>query len=332
MNKINNINIGAKGYYKLTVLDKSGNVKKDKSTDYIDNVVSYSGAYESLIVRGIFQSYQCAIGTGTVERTRSSTSLGNLSTGYSNTVGASRTGNEVDNLDGTSTVTLSRTFTFGLGAKVGTFSEVGVYDGSVFIAGQLIKDEFGAPTTITLLSDEQLIVTYVLEWTVPILPVLAGTGSVTDANSNVYNYEVWAQSYFNIPEIGNSSSSKNYSTGVGVYIPRAANGTTDYNYDIYLKGFSFSAGHDGIGNVTYNCGGATLSPSEGVFTDCGYIGASVGNNRFPYGSEFDITEVGGLVYNGTTANSYPIVVKFLNTFTKTSNDSFQLSISTTLSV
>lgn len=52
------------------------------------------------------------------------------------------------------------TFTFSQGAVVGNVSELGIGSDSVLYSRALILDQYGNPTTITLLSDEQLRVTW----------------------------------------------------------------------------------------------------------------------------------------------------------------------------
>lgn len=326
--------MGSKGYYKLTVLDAAGNIKTDKSTGIIANVVTYGGAFEALIGIGIFQAYECGIGTGTVERVRSSTDLGNLDAGKSNSVSASRTGNEVDNGDGTSTVTVTRTFEFVLGDKVGTFSEVGVYDGSVFIAGQLIKDSGGSPTTITLLADEQLIVTYIIEWTVPIVSTQVGSGTVTDAASNTYNYQIWSQPYFaTYGSLGDSTVTRRYANPprpadeVGFF---AANGTTSLadSGDVG-GGYGNRYSHNGSGVVTVTSEPFTFSPTSITFTNLVFMCMYCFDSN---DSASNIVDTATALNRSSTLSFTTFVVKFLDPITKTSSDSFALEISATINL
>jgi hypothetical protein len=337
MKKINSIDMGSKGYYKLTVLDAAGNIKPEKSTGIIDNVVTYGGAYDSLIniFGGIFASYTCQVGTGTVERTRSSTGLGNVVAGTSNLVSASRAGNEVDNLDGTSTLTLSRTFSFTLGSKVGTFSEVGVFDGAVFIAGQLIKDEVNAPTTVTILADEQLVVTYTIEWTVPNVSVLMGTGTVTDALGGTYDYEVYAQPYFaEFANIGGAdqeirwSNANSIADEIGFY---AADGTTSlYDSNDLGSGFSGLFSHNGTGVATVTSPTISISPSGGSWTNLVFITLyGVGSAEAARNGVANTTTV-----TGASANIHrlPIIIKFVDPVTKTSNDTFAFAVTASVNL
>lgn len=333
----NNINMGAKGYYKLSVLDSFGKEKEEKSVPYVCNVVTFAGAYDALVAdsAAIFDGYYAAIGTGTTEITRSNSSLNAEDPGRTGYDLAYRGGNEVDNLDGTSTITLSRSFSFSLGEKVGTFSEVGVYSsssGDVFIAGQLIKDEFGSPTTITILSDEQLAITYVIEWTVPNEAQLVGSGTVTDAASNIYNYEVYAQPYFSEYGVGASTDISRYNRYEGDEVGFfGADGVTSlYDSGDVGSGYLNLTTHDGSGVVTFDTGEISLSPTQGSFSGLVYLSF--------YGKTSNNTERGGVV--NTTTNigfdseysRYSLLIKFLDPITKTSSQSFRIRASHTITV
>lgn len=338
MNK--SINLGSKGYYSLSVLDKDGNIKEDKSIGTVDNVITYAGAYASLISSNgtspLFSYLYAAVGTGTVERSRDSIGLGAESGGRSSGASSSRSGNEVDNLDGTSTLTLTRTLAFSLGQLVGTFSEVGLYNastGGTFIAGQLIKDELGNPTTITLLADEQLIVTYTLEWIVPNTSVNVGTGSVTDANSNVYNYEVWAQPYFSDYTVGGTYYYSRYfsSNAADEQVFRDSLGTGNYGISIDTgTGWSGRVSHDGSGTVTATTQPYTYSPTEFNAVDIVFVGfyASAYTS-----TNLDIVDTSkALTASSLTSAAPALFIKFLNPITKTSNDSFSIQASLTLTL
>jgi len=329
----NTVSMSAKGYYSLSVLDNFGKVKKTKSVGNTSNVVTYVGAYQSLIASSLFAGNYAAVGTGTTEIARSSTALGAESGGgRTGGVGASRGGNEVDNLNGTSTLTLTRNLSFSLGAKVGTFSEIGLFSsssGGVFIAGQLIKDEFGDPTTITILSDEQLIVTYTIEWTVPNTSNLAGTGTVTDAASNTYNYEIWAQSYFSAYAVGSSDQQVRYFKDYNQLAFRGANGTSDYGISVDSAN-TWSVSHDGSGIVTATADSKTYSPTEITFTDVVYIGFYTFSGT---DSRSDIVDTGSdLAASSTNVPGPAVYIKFLNPISKNDTESFDIGLSVTLNI
>lgn len=262
--KTDPINLGAKGYYSLNVYKEDGSEVVEKRIKDSQNVVTYDGAYRLFFGGRMFSSMYANIGTGTTELTRTSPGLGNRFSASSNGVGAARSGNEVDNGDGTSTLTLTRTMTFALGSTPGTFSEVGISlgsDGSGFIAGQLIKDEFGTPTTITVLSDEQLRVTYTLELTVPNggqdAPLI-GTGSVTTPEG-VSSYSVYAQPFFAEYAVGSSIVVTRHNNIDGrAFVSSAPNSGATY----FDAGGTDSISHDGAGTVTRLTADGTASPSS----------------------------------------------------------------------
>jgi len=330
------IKMGVKGRYSLSVLDKNGKIKKEKSINNTSNAVTYNGAYVSFCFSGLFDTYYAAIGTGTTEITRSSASLNNEDSGRTSGQSATRAGNEVDNEDGTSTLTLSRTFSFSLGEKVGTFSEVGLYNSSAsgtFIAGQLIKDEFGAPTTITILSDEQLVITYILEWVYPNASQLAGSGTVTDNASNTYNYEIYTQPYFGIYTINNSNPTSRYIGNasfdeVGFF---AADGVTSlYNTNSLGNGFVGKITHDGSGTVTYTTAAELFSPASSSFTALTYLSFYTFNSDVAADSGVLNTTTNIGYVNSTSA--FPMLIKFLNPIDKTTSQSFGITASFTVTL
>jgi len=332
----NNIKMSVKGRYGISVLDKNKKVKKEKSVNNVFNVVTYEGAYYSLIGSGLFESHYAAVGTGTTELSRSSPNLTSEVSGRTAYQDASRGGNEVDNLDGTSTVTLSRTFPFSLGSKVGTFSEVGLYtlaSNGTFIAGQLIKDEFGNPTTVTVLSDEQLVITYILEWTLPNTSQLIGSGTLTDASSNTYDYEMYAQPYFNDYTVGSSSEKFRYDEGgttteIGFY---AADGSTSL-FDSGSRGSGFDnlLVHDGSGTVTVTTRNEVFSPSDGNYTGLTYL-----SFYSPSSSNSVWSGVSDTATNtafSSDLSRFPLLIKFVDPITKTSDQSFSITASYTITL
>jgi hypothetical protein len=326
----------SKGYYSLSVLDINGKEKQEKSVPYVGNVITYAGAYVSLIgADGPTNTLYAAIGTGTTEIVRADTGLGVASSGRSGGAGANRSGNETDNGDGTSTLSFTRTMTFSLGSKVGTFSEIGVYTSATtgtFVAGQLIKDEFGDATTITLLSDEQLIVTYTLEWVIPIVSNLVGSGTVTDAASNSYGYEIWAQPYYGEYSVGSTTNTIRYyeSNGTGDEVCfRQANGTTSTGASIDA-GPTLSFSHNGTGTVTITANPGTYSPTSTTFTDVVFMGFNFYQGTNNGGDVINTTSpLGRSVSIGTPPAFY---IKFLTPFSKTSSQSFTIDASMTISV
>jgi|SRR5690554_13490 len=276
--KTDPIDLKTKGRFSLSVMDKFGNELKEKRIEDCSNVVTYEGAYKIFFGGGTFSDYHAVIGTGVSEITRTSQGLGNQVHKSSQTATASRAGNEIDNGDGTSTLTLTRTISFPLSGTIGTFSEVGVvHFDNTFIAGQLIKDEFGDPTTITIQDEEQLNVTYTLELIVPngeVIPApIIGTGTVsTPEGSSTYN--IYEMSYFRNYTIG---SSNNSTTGPGYANLLDSTGQNNLLNNAVSAGRSISRT---LGEVTCTYHSINLSPSALDSDDIAYAvwGNFVNNN------------------------------------------------------
>lgn len=338
MKQKNTIKIPSRGYYSISVLDKDGNEVKDKKLKSpTNNVITIAGADWSLFTgtsSNLFSNLFCEIGAGVSEITRDSSGLGQPSSGRSSGVSSSRSGNEVDNLDGTSTLTLTRVFSFGLGEKVGTFSEVGLYSassGGTFVAGQLIKDEFGAPTTVTILSDEQLVVTYTLEWTIPNTSSLVGTGSVLDADNNSYSYEIWAQPYFTDYVLGGTSLKTRaieYNTLAQLFnAARAADGTTSLMPPIDVKGGVLKSVNGNL--VTFSTGTSTYSPSSFSANSIQFFLLKGPNSNAVSATGVNIVDTATALVASNANSQFFVVVKFLNPVTKTSNDTFSITAEVT---
>ena len=271
-------NIGTKinGKFGVQVLDSEGNPVAGKQRPLNGNAVSYDGAAKIFTAvdpgLDIGDFYYAKVGTGSVERTRSDTGLAVAKAAVTSTERPSRNSwVEVDNLDGTATYTITFTLPFSLGAVTGTISEVALYRdvSDTYLAGQLIKDELGDPTTVTILADEQLIVTYSMEFTGPLEGTLIGSGTV-DADGVSTNYEIYAQpllKWYNIHQ--NTDTTIRYSSGViGDAHVYASNGTTKLASTTIG---SSVVSHDGIGTVSWNNSAASFAPSSFSSTDVRYL-------------------------------------------------------------
>lgn len=318
----------SKGYFSLAVTKADGTPVPAKSIKNNTNVVTYTGAVRALLTSPISESYYAGVGTGTTEIVRSDTNLGNVSSGLSAAGTPNFTvGDIVDNGNGTCTATLTRVMQFPVGAKVGTFSEVGMFwttnpSGSL-VAGQLIKDEFGSPTTITVLADEQLTVTYTLEFTLPNAPYLAGTGVLTDASGNTYSYELWNQPYFE-----DASTVSRYGRSGRVNI-RGVDGTSILGVTSSLPNMYFRSSdlvHDGAGNVTWPSQVMSASPSAFSATGIGFILPQGGSTNTNGNWNISNTEQPYVKY-GT-----PVILKLLNPITKTSSDTLEVQIELEITV
>jgi len=321
----------SKGYYSLSVFKEDGTEVVEKAVNKTCNVVTYNGAYTILFEKRIGINLSAVVGTGTTELTRSSTGLSNETETSSSNVESDRS-TEVTNGDGTATSTITRTLEFNLGQVVGTISEVGLkytyYTG--FIAGQLIKDEFGDPTTITLLEDEQLIVTYTLEFTFPdasasVQPIV-GSGSVT-VPTGTSTYNIYSQPYY-CEYIDLDSTLSRVSSSKRMYVMNNSSGNV-----ITVIGDNTApiTSHDGAGNVTINFTEQLAAPSDFNSTDIKFISIGAEDYRSTF-SGLDPTSkravndtFGG--YGTTVA-----IAEFSPALTKTSSDSMTVHFTAAFTV
>lgn len=278
------VTLGSKGYYSLNVYKSDGTEVVEKRVTDSQNVVTFEGAYQIFFEGRMFSLMYANVGTGVTELTRSSSGLGNRFSASSSYGGAARAGNEVDNGNGTSTLTLTRTMPFSLGATTGTFSEVGMSleaNGTNFIAGQLIKDEFGSPTTITILADEQLRVTYTLELTVPNGGQGAkniGSGTVTTPEGTS-NYTIYSQPFFSGYTVGSSGSDVVAYKSSMSYLRNAGEASSGVATEFNVGNPSVSRSD---GTVTIVTGSATAAPSSFSKTSLKYQLFGQGNVNAAY--------------------------------------------------
>jgi len=326
--KTSKIPVTSRGSFQLNVYKADGTEVLEKQIKKTENVVTYEGAYAALFDGNIFGGMRAIVGTGTTEITRTDTSLGNK-TATGNNIGAA-VFPEVDNEDGTATHTYTRTSSFALGGVVGTISEVGLEASTTFIAGQLIKDEFGNPTTLTLLSDEQLVVSYTLEFTYPngSLAVQASIGSgqvTTPTGTSDYNLygQPWKNNYLtarnNIvdtwvrAEYISNVYTINDSQGDVLFAKNSASSlTTTRTVDVVVIDFKE----------------VIMSPSEFNSTDIAFITAGSGSASNTYGAQVDnVTKRTSSSAGGFgSSNSTMMVAEFDAPLTKTDTDSMTVHL------
>jgi len=318
------IKLGSKGYFGLAVYKADGTEVTEKRVSDTDNVVTYAGAYNLFFGSSnydLLSRMKTQVGTGTTELTRASAGLTSLLTTTSAYTDSNRSGNEVSNADGTATLTSVRTNDFSLGQVVGTISEVGLisYSGG-FIAGQLIKDEFGSPTTLTLLADEQLVVTYTLVLTYPdgsgsfsqAAPVV-GSGTVTTP-SGTSDYTMYSQPFF-AQYLGTGSYTRTYGAS-SEYLFLSSTGAPSYGFG---SSANPSVTHDGTTGVSMNFSSKTVAPADYASSDISFIsaGSSYANIYF---SEVEPTTKLSLSRD-SSSSAVLTVVEFVPALVKTSSDS-----------
>jgi len=168
------------GYYKLSIKRKNGSI--DDVTDWFKNIITNQGLdYFGSSARSSMLSY-CQVGTGTTTPSQSDIALSSLlaSTNSKSVVAnASTTSSPYYNY-------LRIQYSFATGGVTGNITEIGTGWGlsSSLFSRSLILDGSGNPTSITVLSDEQLIATYELRMSMPTSDL---AGSIT-LNSISYTW------------------------------------------------------------------------------------------------------------------------------------------------
>lgn len=189
--------MGLAGEYRIKARKADGSGRERILADWFSNNIVEVGL-DNLINDG-WKQY-CQVGTGTTPATNNDTALATpvLST--------SAISNVVNSALGSSPwyTQSSCDYTFPVGA--GTYTEVGVasgpHDGSfILFSRALIVDSMGAPTAITVLADEYLVVTYRLRNYPPLTDVTGniGVGSDTHAYtiraSQVNTADLWVGAF-----------------------------------------------------------------------------------------------------------------------------------------
>jgi len=170
MNKQINTRSGVKGYYRVQVLDKDRNVKRD--TGWFPNLITDRGLdylcslYNELNGRPQYLIARCTVGTGSA--TPAASDLHLAGTVLGTVIAYNFASVWVSTPEYYAKMT--NTYEFALGAVVGNVAEVGLGPSNYVLTSPyddlfsraLIVDGLGAPTTITVLSDEILRVFYEL--------------------------------------------------------------------------------------------------------------------------------------------------------------------------
>ena len=162
-----NMPLGLKGRYKLQV-KKAGEVVNESG--WSDNLVTDLGLNIIAEYYNVFMRY-CHVGDGNTAPANSDTALAGFVAGVDGGDSVTTT------LDTTNRYAIvSKTYTFSNGAAAGNIAEVGVgraASGTVLFSRALVLDTQKNPTTITVQSDEDLVVIYEL-W------IKQPTGDFTD--------------------------------------------------------------------------------------------------------------------------------------------------------
>jgi hypothetical protein len=199
MNLEINMELQAAGFFRLQAT-KDGEVTRD--TGWFRNLVTDAGLnYLGAATTNDALSY-CHVGSGSAAPDELDTSLATF-------IASHQSGSSIASAQSTAPYYGKRTitYTFSTGQAAGNISEVGIANktsssdpGFVMWSRALVLDGDGDPTTITVLSDEQLVVTYELRYYPPTDDVTT-TGTIngdsydiTIRAANVTNAGYWANS------------------------------------------------------------------------------------------------------------------------------------------
>ena len=282
--------LGIKGGYSLRVFKSDGREVSEKHVPQVNNVVTDMGMQDMIFsTNGAFRSATAVVGTGTMAITETSTVLGSLlktSPGNFSPVddGDSSAFTHTNNGDGTVTTQAVYTIGFNIGDFNGdSISEVGLasQNSSTLFAGQLIKDGNGNPTTITILSDEQLVVEYFIELTSWFTRQEVASGSIT-VNGVTSTYHLYVNPFLRDNTLSNSSDRTIFSkVDQGAYFIEDSTRTRLFQVDQpFAEFFTFDPISGGF-QVNFS---KTFSPSSFSSTDIKAVvlGNDSGNSTNPF--------------------------------------------------
>lgn len=231
-----NVHSKVSGRYRITVQNSDGSIRKE--TGWFDNLVTNNGL--DLMYNSDYLT-ACAVGTNNATPAVTDTQLGGLLASTA-TIQSSNTGKQLATPP--YYVYTQNSYRFAQGAVVGNVAEVGVGLSSTNLFSRaLVLDGSGNPTTITVLSDEILVVEYEMRLQIPGSDT---SGTFTD-NGTTYNWT--ARALF--------IDSETY------WVPRVIGPRMRFNSS--TVGFNAAAAHDGsIGTVFQSPGGARATAGPGT--------------------------------------------------------------------
>jgi hypothetical protein len=247
------------GFFKMEARKLDGSVRP--LTGWFPNLVTDVGL--NRIGQGSYLN-ACHVGTNNTAPANSNTSLAGYVAGTTTSVSGSNGAQATAPYYGWK----RKTFRFGIGAATGNLSEVGVATAAanggstVLFSRALILDEFGDPTTVTVLADEILDVTYELRLYPPLTDTtqtvsITGSGShdlitrAASVTSDRWGYFLGSVLSFD-PSGG--TSMRAHSGEIGA-ITGAPSGTTSSSGTCYNIAYG--------NNNLYRDGGANFSLSQG---------------------------------------------------------------------
>lgn len=211
------------GRYRLQVLSEQGEVKSD--TDWFDNLITnqgldYYGNLPTNFDGSLFLNVRCAVGTSNTVPAFTDTSLGaqlGPSTGFNTGPTTTFIAGPPDYISGL------YTYTFPLGAIVGNIAEVGVgiiVGGSssipISVFSHALIQTGGVPTTISVTSSDQLIVTFELRLYL----------NTTDSS---YSVTISSVNYSGTQRVSQYNNTSTYSLNTAVSFSNGLGGSSVYN-------------------------------------------------------------------------------------------------------
>lgn len=182
------------------------------------------------------------------------------------------------------------TYRFAAGTATGNIAEVGISSqaanpGSVIFSRALVLDEFGVPTTVTVLADEVLDVTYELRLYPPLVDV---TGTVVITGSGTHDYTLRAANVTSNLEWGSSIGT------VASLTPYGSSHLFIYNGSIGAI-TSMPSGSGGSVSCTNNAYSSTSLTRTGY----GTFGLNFGNLVGGVSAVYYVTSLGAYQYSLT---------------------------------
>lgn len=234
-------NIGVAGLYRVQVRRPDNSVRVD--TGWFKNLITNQGLEYLGNTSGYLTA--CQVGTGNTAPANTDTGLATYLAGSSTIHSTSQAA------QGSAPYYVARTNTyrFAAGVATGNISEVGIGTaptGSVLFSRALILDGGGSPTTITVLADEVLDVTYQLRIYPPTTDV---TPAVTDSGPAGTEHTFTVRAARVTTAVDNSSGWGTLSTGRHIGDSGSV-GMTAYNGSIGAVTTVPSGTSDGAASVT----------------------------------------------------------------------------------
>ena len=217
------------GYYKICAVNKdTGKVRL--LADWFPNLITDIGL-DRIATSADYMAY-CQVGTGSTEPAVSDIALVNR-VGGTNTI---TSGTYTVNSTSPYYISNIRVYRFNAGTATGNLSEVGIgwaTSGSLF-SRALILDSYGDPTTITVLSDEYLDVTYEFRF-YPFESDITGSITLTGNIGGTYDYTIRQARITDIVRLFGQSTA--------IYPVYMGNRNTQYySSDAYYRSFDGAIG------------------------------------------------------------------------------------------